>query len=125
MSKKNVTIENRKAARFNPEPENAEEALFFKNEITIRFPCDDVEREVTDLSETGLKVFLEDEDPLLELIGKSVKAILTLSKKHLSVVVKLVHMTEDDYGLVYVGCRFDQLTGENKKRITTYLDSKK
>ena len=125
MSKKKLSIENRQAPRYNPEPDKAEEALFFKNEITIKFPCDEVEREITDLSETGLKVFLEDSDPLLQLVGQTVKALLNLNKKKLSLKVKIVHQTEDDYGLAYMGCRFEDLSKDNTKVILKYLETKK
>jgi len=124
MSKKRFTIEHRKSPRYNPEPEDAEQALFFKNEITIRFPCDSVEREVMDLSKTGLKVFLEDNDPLMEQIGNKVKALMTLNKETISVQVIPVHLTEDDYGLGYLGCRFENLSDKNRNIILKYLETR-
>ena len=126
MSKKKLHIEHRKSPRYNPEPGDAEGALFFTNEITIKFPCDSVEREVTDLSETGLKVFLEDDDdPLIQLIGKKVKTLLALNDVTLPVRVSVIHRTEDDYGLSYVGCRFDKLDPQCRKMIVSFLKVRK
>ena len=112
-------------ALIDGEPEDAEEALFFKNEITIKFPCDSVEREVTDLSVSGLKVFLEDSDPLEEFLDQDLKGILTLKNKSYNVQLHLLYKTEDEFGLTYIGCRFENLSKEHEKVISEYLSVKR
>jgi hypothetical protein len=124
-NKKHIHIEKRIAPRFNPEPEDAEKALFFKNDALIRFPCDDFDREVMDLSTTGLKVFLENEnDSLTKLKDNLTKAVLTLNQTPIPIKLKLVHMTEDEYGLQYAGFKYDNLTNKAMELIRNYLQIK-
>jgi hypothetical protein len=119
--KKKLLVEEREAERFAPEPDDVESALFFENEITVKFPCDSVEREVIDLSKTGLKVLVEEEDPLISLVGTDVKILLSLKDDTMSLVVALVHQTDDEYGLQYVGCRFVGITEAQAGAIVAYL----
>lgn len=119
--KKKLVVEERKAERFAPEPDDVESALFFENEITVKFPCDSVEREVIDLSKSGLKVLIEDDDPLTSLVGTDVKILLSLKDEAISLVVSLVHQTDDEYGLQYVGCRFIGITETQAGKIVDYL----
>lgn len=121
MSNKKLRMENRKAARYTPQPDDPNAALYFKNEITIKFPFDEVEREVVDLSKTGVKVFMEDDDPLKEHIGKTVKVLLCLKEETLNVKVEIVHQTDDEYGLEYVGCHFVDNNSDQTETIVNYL----
>ena len=39
--------------------------------------------------------------------------------------VLIVHQTEDDYGLAYIGCRFEELSCKNINTILKYLKERK
>lgn len=121
MSIKKLRMEKRQAARYTPEPDDPKEALYFKNEITIKFPFDEVEREVVDLSKSGVKVFLEEEDLIKEHIGEKLKVLLMLKEEPLSVKVEIVHQSDDEYGLEYVGCHFVDIKSEQIDKIVEYL----